>query len=237
MRKMVYLSLLGWFVLSWGGQAYAKPAVEIVNPFFDFGKVCQHAVVAHTFWIKSTGDDTLKILKVVPGCGCTKAPLEDSVIAPGDSTSIEIFFSTRSFRGIVSKRPYIETNAGEEKVYLKIRAELLPEPDTAKPLTLSPYDLDVSQFTSKPRRKAKFLIQNKSERDYKLTLIDWPKKYFDVELPKKVKAGETVEGMVIVHKDAVDKEFKQSLTFELDDENHTRYTLPVSRVVRIKDKK
>lgn len=210
------------------------PAVQIPDPTFDFGKVCQGARVAHTFWIKSVGDDTLRITKVVPGCGCTKAPLRDSVVAPGDSTELDIFFSTKSYRGHVTKKPYLETNAGEEKVYVKIRAELLPEPDAVMPLSLSPYNLDVSQFSQKPRRKGKFLILNKSDDDYEITLVDWSRKHFDVELPKKVKAGETVEGMVAVHKEAVETEFEQSLTFEINDEAHTRYTLPVKRMYRVK---
>jgi len=216
--------------------SHAGPAVEIPDPLFDFGKVCQGAKVAHTFWIKSVGDDTLRITKVVSGCGCTKAPIEDSVIAPGDSTALEIFFSTKSFRGMVSKRPYLETNAGGEKVYVKIQAELLPEPDTVMPLSLSPYNLDVSQFTQRPRRKAKFLIQNKSDQDYEITLIDWSKKHFDVKLPQKIKAGETVDGIVIVHENAIETEFEQSLTFEINDETHSRYTLPVKRMYRIKDR-
>lgn len=216
--------------------SHAGPVVEIPNPLFDFGKVCQRAQVAHTFWIKSVGDDTLRITKVVPGCGCTKAPLQDSVIAPGDSAALEIFFSTKSYRGIVSKRPYLETNAGEEKVYVKITSELLPEPDSAMPLSLSPYNLDVSQFTQKPRRRAKFLIHNKSDQDYEITLVDWSRKHFDVKLPNKIKAGETAEGMVIVHEEAVETEFEQSLTFEINDEANSRYSLPVKRMYRIKDR-
>ncbi len=212
----------------------AGPAVEIPDAVFNFGKVCQKAKVAHIFWVKSVGDDTLRVTRVHPGCGCTQAPLRDSVIVPGDSTDLEIYFSTRSYRGVVSKRPYLETNIGEGKVYVKIKAELLPEPETAMPLSLSPYYLDVSQFTQKPRRKAKFLIQNKSDQDYVLNLIDWSRKYFDVELPKEVKAGETAEGLVVVHKDAVKAEFEQSLTFEINDSTHTRYTLPVKRMYRIK---
>ncbi len=214
----------------------AGPAVKIPNPLFDFGKVCQKAQVAHTFWVKSVGDDTLRITKVIPGCGCTKAPIEDSVIAPGDSTALEIFFSTKSYRGVVSKRPYLETNIGDEKVYVKIKAELLPEPDSAMPLNLSPYNLDISQFTQRPRRKAKFLIQNKSDQDYEITLIDWSQKYFDVELPQKIKAGETAEGVVIVHKEAIETEFEQSLTFEINDEGNSRYSLPIRRMYRIKDR-
>jgi hypothetical protein len=236
MKTRIALTFSTLLSLILAGTIHAGPAIEIPNATFDFGRVCQHAKVAHTFWIKSVGDDTLKITKIVPGCGCTQAPLKDSTIAPGDSTELEIFFSTRSFRGPVTKKPYLETNTPEGRVYVKFKSVLVPEPDTLMPISLSPYNLDVSQFTELPRRKAKFLIQNKGDRDYELKLIDWSRKYFDVKLPKVVKAGETAEGLVIVHKDKIKSEFEQSLTFEINDGKHTRYTLPVKRIYRIKKK-
>jgi hypothetical protein len=236
MKKIIIVAAFYLLLFACVGTSHAGPAVEIPDPLFDFGKICQSAKVAHTFWVKSVGDDTLRITRVFPGCGCTQTPIEDSVIAPGDSTTFEIFFSTKSYRGMVSKRPYLETNAGGEKVYVKIKAELLPEPDTVMPLNLSPYNLDVSQFTTKPRRKAKFLIQNKSDQDYEITLIDWSKKHFDVKLPQMIKAGETVDGMVIVHESTIETEFEQSLTFEINDEAHSRYSLPIRRMYRIKDR-
>jgi hypothetical protein len=202
---------------------------------FDFGQTTQDAKIAHTYYIKSAGDDTLRILKVIPGCGCTQAPLSDSSIAPGDSAALEIFFSTRKYRGNVSKRPYIETNAGEEKYYVRFSADLIPEPDSMIPLRIQPFNLDVSQFTSTPRRKASFQITNVGDRDYAITLIDWSKRHFDVKLPNRIKAGGSIEGIVEVNEDMVDKEFEQSLTFEIDDELNTRYTIPVKRMVRIKD--
>ena len=213
----------------------ASPAIEIPNPVFDFGKVTQHTEISHTFWIKSVGTDTLRILKVEPGCGCTKAPLRDSVLAPGDSTDLEIIFSTRSYRGYVSKKPYLETNIGddiEDKVFMQIKAELIPDPDNMTPIHLKPYQLDVSQFTEKPRRKAHFKIINVTEQAYEINPIDTSYKHFEVDLPRKIGPGETVEGTVIVHENAIEKEFYQSITFELNDDGNSRFSLPIQRKYR-----
>jgi hypothetical protein len=49
------------------GLTQAAPHLTIKEPVFDFGYVPQHAKIAHVFWLHSTGDDTLKIQKVVPG--------------------------------------------------------------------------------------------------------------------------------------------------------------------------
>ncbi|MDH4156276.1 MAG: DUF1573 domain-containing protein [candidate division Zixibacteria bacterium] len=222
-------------LLVWAAAASAAPAVQIPDDAFDFGKVAQHAKVNHTFWIKSTGSDTLRITAVVPGCGCTQAPLKDSVLAPGDSTSLEIVFSTLSYRGYITKRPYLETNASDEKTYLKIVAELIPYPEEMKPIRLWPHRLDVSQFTTKPRRRAGFKIENMTDQTLRIIPVDTVSKDFDVTLPDKVGPGETVEGMVIVHKDAVEKAFEQSITFELDDEEGSRFSLPVQRKYRPRD--
>lgn len=45
----------------------AAPRLVIDSSEFDFGFVPQNSKISHVFWLKSEGDDTLKILKVVPG--------------------------------------------------------------------------------------------------------------------------------------------------------------------------
>lgn len=217
-----------------GTSVLAGPQVIVPDTTFDFGKVVQNATVSHSFWIKSVGDDTLRITRIVPGCGCTQAPVTDSVVAPGDSTRLEIVFSTKSFRGLVAKHPFFETNAGPGRNYLKIMADLSVDAEQMRPLVLSPAVVDVSQFTQTPRRRAKLQITNVSDTDFELKLVDHAFNNFDLDLPKKVKAGETVEATVLVKEHLVDKPFEQSFTFELNDAAATRYSVPVKRVVRIK---
>lgn len=221
-------------VLIVGASAQAGPAIEIGEDAFNFGRISQHAVVSHRFTISSVGDDTLRITKIVTGCFCTKAPLEDSVLAPGEQTTLELFFSTKSYRGYVNKTTYLETNIGQAKEYIKISSELLPQPDTIMPIHLSPARLDVSQFKPKPRTKARFYIHNKDSVDYRITLIDHADHVFDVKLPEIVKAHDSAWGGIIVHDDAIKTEFEHSLTFEINDANRTRYTLPVKRMYRVK---
>jgi hypothetical protein len=51
----------------------AKVYIEETN--FDFGYIPGGEVVSHSYYLHSRGTDSLKILNVKPGCGCTKAPL------------------------------------------------------------------------------------------------------------------------------------------------------------------
>lgn len=233
---LLFLSVLLSLLIT--GTASAGSKVEVSAPNFNFGRVLQHTQASHLFWIKSVGEDTLRVTKIEPGCGCTKAPLEDSTIAPGDSVPLEILFSTRSFRGHVSKRPSFTTNAGPEKTYLRIDAEMIVDPSTVTPITVEPFRVDVSQFTEKPRRRAKFQIINKTDIEYPIKLIDHAFHYFDVELPDKIGPAETVEGVITIHKERIEQEFERSLTFEIQppDELPIRYTVAVNRIVRIKNR-
>lgn len=60
------LSLLIGVVLAFGA-ASAAPTLVIPNETFDFGFVPQQSEISHEFWLYSVGDDSLRILKVVPG--------------------------------------------------------------------------------------------------------------------------------------------------------------------------
>jgi hypothetical protein len=217
-------------------MSFGAPGVKIKNDTFNFGKVLQNTTLTHAYWIKSTGDDTLLITEVVPGCGCTQMPLLDSTVAPGDSTRLDIIFTTRSFIGNVNKRPYVMTNASTDKVGMSIYAEVLVDPETGLPLVLRPARLDVSQFTAQPRRRAIFQIVNKSSEDLLLQVIDSSFKSFEVILPSKIKAGTTAEGTVIVKKTDIARAFKESFTFEaVGTESRDLFTLPVERMYNVKD--
>ena len=43
------------------------PQLTIPESIFEFGYVPQYSTISHVFWLHSTGDDTLRILKIVPG--------------------------------------------------------------------------------------------------------------------------------------------------------------------------
>jgi len=67
MKRLIGL-LAALFLVVYGvGSVSAAPRMEIPETVFDFGYVPQHSKISHDFWLRSIGDDTLKILKVVPG--------------------------------------------------------------------------------------------------------------------------------------------------------------------------
>jgi hypothetical protein len=232
-RKVSRLGVLAVFACA--SVVMAGPKAKVTDDTMDFGKVMQGATLTHTFWVKSVGDQKLIITKTDPGCGCTQMPIEDSVLAPGDSTPIHITLSTKGFIGNIAKRPSFETNDGTGVNYLKMFADVLTDMQMAGSVILNPPRVDVSQFTVKPRRKAKFSIVNHSKMDVNVAVVDSAFKSFDVETPKVVKAGDSAEAQIVVHEDAVKSGFLQSVTFEFTGDERIRWSLPVQRLYRPKD--
>lgn len=229
--KSTLLLCVGLLCLLTGG-AFAGPQLTIPEDSFDFGSVAQHNLITCSFWLKSTGDDTLRILNVIPGCACTEAPLLDSVIAPGDSTRLEIRFNTRQFLGKTLKKPYVMVNADDKQHHVYLQSIVHTDPESLEPLKFEPYRVDVSQFTEKPRRRSRFIIRNVSDQDLHLSLIKSGPLNFDVQLPDKIKAGDEALATVIVKEELIKEPFEQSITIELDDESGTRFTVPIRRDVK-----
>ncbi len=230
MKKLsiLFFSIFFLIVLT-SGIALSAPRVTIPESSFDFGYVPQNSKIAHIFWLESTGDDTLKILKVVPGWGCTQAPLEKQVLAVGDSTTLEIIFSTKSYKSRVTKRPKIITNEGPPDKRLEIIATVVERPDSTYPVVVMPYKLDLTQFGDKVRDEINFKITNVSDQKLDLTMISLADTYFEVELPNSIDAGKTGEGKLKILKDAIGEDFEKSFTFQVSDEQTSRFTVPVKR--------
>ena len=224
------IAILALFIIAYSVEA--APKMEIVPTEFDFGYAPQNSQISHIFWLKAIGQDSLKITKVTPGCGCTKAPLDKDVLAPGDSAKLEIIFSTKSYQNRVTKSPSIETNEGDVPRKVQIVTHVVARPDSTYPVTVTPYKLDLSQFTDKVRDRIEFIVKNVSDQDLHLTLIDAPSEFFSVDLPEKVKAGQEVNGTVVLNEDNLNESFAKSMTFGLDDEKNSRFTIPVKRTVR-----
>ncbi len=205
----------------------AQPWLEFSENGFDFGYCHQQAEVAHTFWIRSTGTDSLKILKITPGCGCTKAPLDKEIIPPGDSARLEIIFSTRRYDGPVTKNPRVLANDGLPDHRLEIATVVVADADSAWPLVVEPMSLDLAVGAGKVRTEKPFTITNVSERDYAIRLVAYPDDLLKVSLPSRVKSGATAGGKIELLKLPPPEGFMKSFTFEVEDGLSTRYSIPV----------
>lgn len=113
---------------------------------------------------------------------------------------------------------------------------MVAKPDSTYPIRIKPYKFDVSQFGEMSVDSREFVIENVSDTELDITLVDMPEGMFTVKLPKNVGAGETAKGLLTLSDEYLDKEFEKSLTIELNDEAKTRFTIPVKRTLRVPGK-
>ncbi len=91
--------------------------------------------------IRNVGVDTLHITEVVPGCGCTTAPLGKKVLGPGESTIIPISLNVVGHTG--EQRKYIRV-VSDDPVTPEKRLTLLAfvEQDLSSPQPYFPFMRD-----------------------------------------------------------------------------------------------
>ncbi|MFZ1682946.1 MAG: DUF1573 domain-containing protein [Candidatus Zixiibacteriota bacterium] len=230
-KTLVVLLLAGVLVLG-AGTSQAAPKLVMSDTTYDFGYVPQNAHISHVFWLKSAGTDTLKIIKVTPGCGCTQTPIDKEALASKDSTRLEIIFNTGTYVGLVEKQPRVLANDTTAERIIHFQANVVTRPDSTYPVVVDPYKLDISQFGEKQRTAIGFSVRNAATQPLKLTMVSTTPEYFTVELPKVVEPGKSVDGMVKLTPLALTKDFEKSFTFQVGDERQSRFTVPVKRTMR-----
>jgi|WetSurMetagenome_2_1015567.scaffolds.fasta_scaffold146324_2 hypothetical protein len=92
------------------------PSLIIDNKSFDFGSVPSDFKLIHSFKIRNAGTEPLKIGSILTNCDCTTASSLDSIIAPGDSSQIKMFFHTREYYGTTNRTISIESNDPQKPV-------------------------------------------------------------------------------------------------------------------------
>ncbi|MDX9857297.1 MAG: DUF1573 domain-containing protein [candidate division Zixibacteria bacterium] len=221
-----------WVVfLLLAGTATAAPELTLPSSSFDFGYLPQNAVVSHRFLLRSTGDAVLEIKNIRLGCGCTRAPLERNTLPPGDSTWVELIFESKHYRGSLTKGAYIYANDTAASHLIGFSANVVPQPDETRPVTISPHILDISQFGAKARTELEFTIRNLSNREVKLTPIDVPDQYITLEMPDRIGASKSVTARISLTDSAIKQSFEKSFTFSVGEDRGTRFTVPIKRTI------
>ncbi len=208
------------------------PKLEVPETNFDYGYTVQNAKIAHVYWLKNSGTDTLKLKDVRPGCGCTKAPLKKKSLAPGDSTDVEVVFSTGSYSMFVRKPSTIQLESpGDTPPMLAFTAYPTPKPDSLRPLTFTPMgvNLDSSKKTSNMQAwNFRVRVKNWSNHDLRIHQVSPALSQINIEAPNgAIAAGSEATVRIRIDAELADSTFAKSVTFEVSDSLHTRYTLPI----------
>lgn len=93
-----------------GGPTLVGPKIQFDSTTYDFGRVVAGTQVKHDFVFTNTGDATLQITGVQPGCGCTTIGQWTHEVEPGKTGVIPINFNSTMYNGSVTKTPSISCN-------------------------------------------------------------------------------------------------------------------------------
>jgi len=122
MRKVIILSLLGFFIFQ-----FACAEKEKVDPnVWDFGQVKQGVVLKHDFILKNETDDILKINNIHTSCGCTVSESAKKSLLPQESTTVMVTFKSEGYLGPVTQFVYVNTdNPDLEIIKFTIKAQVI----------------------------------------------------------------------------------------------------------------
>lgn len=203
------------------------PRLKADAEVFDFGYVPQNAIVAHTYWLRNTGTDRVEITKLQPNCGCTTAPLTDSLVEVGDSVPVEILFGSRNMTGKVEKFTRIISNATGRVPALTFKSHVL-KPDEPTPVfSVSPAIVDLAVKT-----EARVAAKNVSNEPVSLRVVNAPGPHIRLDVKEiSLQPEESKEIGLTLSASAPDS-LSQSITLEASDPAKTRITVPITRVKR-----
>lgn len=205
-----------------------KPKIRLSEDYWYFGYLHTGAVVHHDFWIHNSGEDTLKISKVTPGCGCTIAPLSKNAIAPRDSARLSVVFDTKNMLGKMIKDVTIKSNDPDKpETRLTFMGVLNSEHPKVK---VRPNVVRFFPSAANNNRMQKSVtVSNGFDSDIELKIVDYPRAIVKISpLSVKVKARSSVnievEQTVIA---TAEEDAMGSITFEFAGPENERTTIPL----------
>jgi hypothetical protein len=92
-------------------SAASGPMIQFDNPLYEFGRVPVGEKVHHTYFVTNTGNETLQITNVHPGCHCTTAGDWTHNIEPGKTGEIPVQFDSSGLSGTLTRSIEVFSNA------------------------------------------------------------------------------------------------------------------------------
>ncbi len=95
------------------GTAVARAGLTASPVAVDFGKARQEQVLKATVTLTNPGTEPVEILRVGADCSCTAGAPKQMKLAPGESTTMEVAFETRTYQGLTPRRVVVQTTGGD----------------------------------------------------------------------------------------------------------------------------
>lgn len=93
-----------------GAAADPAPRIRVEPEGFDFGRVLPRRTLRKEFRLLNLGEGPLEITGVSKSCGCTRAVVGETTLAPGASTTLNVEVETRTSHGRIQQQVIVRSN-------------------------------------------------------------------------------------------------------------------------------
>jgi hypothetical protein len=163
--------------------------------------------------------------------------LDKKELAVGDSTKVELIFSTGHYSSSVKKSARIMCNSAGTIPRLQIGADVRKSMDSLDIFAVEPYLIDLDKDRPEDQKHAweyQFTLKNMTDADLSFTIVSQPHEYCEIDFPenKAIGPGKDKTFKIKFEKGIADDIFAKSFTIEASDEAHTRMTIPFVKSMR-----
>lgn len=210
-----------------------RPKAEIADDYWYFGYVPEGTKVVHDYWIRNAGGDTLHIVKVTPGCGCTGTRMTSDLIPAGDSARLRVIFNSENIHGKVVKDVNVMSD-DPENPYMTVKFFAVIA--AGKPeITVDPVVAAFPEATPKNYNlKTTLQLSNVSDTPVELSIVDLPSPEFTALFSRdKIPPGGNSKLEIIMQEPPEEAGIiGTSITIEYSGKEKDRITIPISGFYR-----
>ena len=127
MKRLLLIICLVSFVIPINSQVKIAE-ISFNETIIDYGTIENGEDGKRTFEFKNIGNAPLIFSRIFSSCGCTIPKKPEKPILPGESGSIQVEYDTKR-TGLFQKAITVNSNAKTPNIILRIKGEVLPEPE------------------------------------------------------------------------------------------------------------
>jgi hypothetical protein len=143
------------------------PRLFVGERHHDFGRIAQNTSATYRFQLENRGDAPLHITGVKATCGCTSTVAGKDLLAPGESTEVEVTYHSAGTVGPVHKTVEVSSDdPAQALLALEFDAEV------KGPATLSQGRVLFLDLTAKSRAKASVKVTSETGKPIDITDVD-----------------------------------------------------------------
>ena len=127
MKKILLFTVLLFLTINLIGQEKLAE-IKFTETIIDYGIIENGEDGNRIFKFENTGNSPLVFTRIFSSCGCTIPKKPEKPILPGETGEIQVSYDTKR-TGIFQKAITVRSNAKSANIILRIKGEVLPEPD------------------------------------------------------------------------------------------------------------